>query len=73
MTSSCLFLLEIEKTEIDENREVLHVDLTGEIYLVTIPEAASPNTPSSINHWNDLIGTLQSSNIILLTVGTSPL
>ena len=27
-------LKEIEKTEIDENREVLHVDLTGEIYLV---------------------------------------
>ena len=29
-----LALKEIEKTEIDENREVLHVDLTGEIYLV---------------------------------------
>lgn len=27
-------LKEIEKTEIDENREVLHVDLTGEIFLV---------------------------------------
>lgn len=27
-------LKEIEKTEIDENREVLHVDITGEIYLV---------------------------------------
>lgn len=42
------------------------VRITAEIYLVTIPEAASPNTPFSINHWNDLIGTLQSSNIILL-------
>ncbi len=29
-----LALKEIEKTEIDENREVLHVDLTGEIFLV---------------------------------------
>ena len=29
-----LALKEIEKTEIDENREILHVDLTGEIYLV---------------------------------------
>ena len=29
-----LALKEIEKTEIDPNREVLHVDLTGEIYLV---------------------------------------
>ena len=29
-----LALKEIEKTEIDVNREVLHVDLTGEIYLV---------------------------------------
>lgn len=27
-------LKEIEKTEIDENKEVLHVDLTGEIFLV---------------------------------------
>lgn len=27
-------LAEIEKTEIDENKEVLYVDLTGEIYLV---------------------------------------
>ena len=27
-------LKEIEKTEIDQNREVLHVDLTGEIFLV---------------------------------------
>ena len=29
-----LALKEIEKTEIDENKEVLHVDLTGEIFLV---------------------------------------
>ena len=29
-----LALKEIEKTEIDENREVLHVDLTGEIFVV---------------------------------------
>mgnify|MGYP003291823749 CR=1 FL=1 len=29
-----LALKEIEKTEIDENREILYVDLTGEIYLV---------------------------------------
>ena len=29
-----LALKEIEKTEIDENREVLHVDITGEIFLV---------------------------------------
>ena len=29
-----LALKEIEKTEIDENREVLYVDITGEIYLV---------------------------------------
>ena len=29
-----LALKEIEKTEIDPNREVLHVDLTGEIFLV---------------------------------------
>ncbi|MCQ2743169.1 MAG: acyl-CoA dehydratase activase-related protein [bacterium] len=29
-----LALKEIEKTEIDENKEVLYVDLTGEIYLV---------------------------------------
>ena len=29
-----LALKEIEKTEIDENREVLNVDITGEIYLV---------------------------------------
>ncbi len=29
-----LALKEIEKTQIDENREVLYVDLTGEIYLV---------------------------------------
>lgn len=29
-----LALKEIEKTEIDENREILHVDLTGEIFLV---------------------------------------
>ena len=27
-------LKEIEKTEIDENKDVLHVDITGEIYLV---------------------------------------
>ena len=27
---------EIEKTELDENREVLHVDLTGEIFLVNV-------------------------------------
>ena len=29
-----LALKEIEKTEIDENRDVLHVDITGEIFLV---------------------------------------
>lgn len=29
-----LALKEIEKTEIDKNREVLHVDITGEIFLV---------------------------------------